>query len=50
VDDQKPGDVKGEGVSAFGALWYALSPAGDEVSRTPLGAGGDASSAGGFGY
>jgi predicted lipoprotein with Yx(FWY)xxD motif len=32
VDDQKPGDVKGQGVTAFGALWYALSRDGNQVS------------------
>ncbi len=30
--DQKPGDTNGEGVSAFGASWFALSPAGDQIS------------------
>jgi predicted lipoprotein with Yx(FWY)xxD motif len=30
--DQKPGDVNGQGVSAFGGLWYAVSPAGDQVT------------------
>ena len=42
--DQNPGDTNGQGVNAFGALWFALSPAGDQVS-------GDAStSSGGNGY
>jgi predicted lipoprotein with Yx(FWY)xxD motif len=26
VKDHKPGDVKGQGVTAFGAAWFALSP------------------------
>ncbi len=30
--DQKPGDVNGQGVNAFGGLWYAVSPAGDQVT------------------
>jgi predicted lipoprotein with Yx(FWY)xxD motif len=30
--DQKPGDTKGEGVNAFGASWFALSPTGNQVS------------------
>jgi predicted lipoprotein with Yx(FWY)xxD motif len=30
--DQKPGDTNGQGVNAFGGLWYALSPAGDPVT------------------
>jgi predicted lipoprotein with Yx(FWY)xxD motif len=35
VDDQKPGEVNGEAVTAFGAPWYALSAAGDQFA-TPL--------------
>jgi predicted lipoprotein with Yx(FWY)xxD motif len=40
--DHKPGDTTGQGVNAFGAAWYALTPAGDQVS-------GNASSSGGSG-
>ena len=29
--DQKPGDTNGEGVNAFGGLWYALSSAGGQI-------------------
>jgi predicted lipoprotein with Yx(FWY)xxD motif len=29
--DKQPGDTTGEGLNAFGALWYVLSPAGMEV-------------------
>jgi predicted lipoprotein with Yx(FWY)xxD motif len=36
VKDQKPGDVKGQGVSAFGAAWFALSPSGDQISGAPI--------------
>jgi predicted lipoprotein with Yx(FWY)xxD motif len=32
--DTKPGDTNGQGVNAFGAGWYALSPAGSQVSGT----------------
>jgi predicted lipoprotein with Yx(FWY)xxD motif len=32
VDDGNPGDVNGAGVTAFGALSYALSPAGNRVA------------------
>ena len=30
--DQNPGDTNGEGVVAFGASWYAVSPAGDQIT------------------
>jgi len=40
--DQKPGDTNGQGVNAFGGLWYVLSSSGDEIT-TPTGSGG-------FGY
>ena len=34
--DQKPGDTNGQGVNAFGGLWYALSSAGNQiVGSTP---------------
>ena len=29
--DKTPGDVTGQGLNAFGALWYVVSPAGTEV-------------------
>jgi len=41
--DKNPGDTNGQGVTAFGAQWFVLTPAGNLVSAT--------SSAGsGFGY
>jgi len=43
ADDEKAGDTEGQGVTAFGAGWYALTPAGNQVS-------GQASSSGGGGY
>jgi predicted lipoprotein with Yx(FWY)xxD motif len=39
VKDRKPGDVIGQGVTAFGAAWFAVSPAGDQVSSQPTGHG-----------
>jgi predicted lipoprotein with Yx(FWY)xxD motif len=47
--DQKPGDTTGEGVNAFGATWYALSPAGNQVTASAAG-GSTSSSGGGGGY
>jgi predicted lipoprotein with Yx(FWY)xxD motif len=35
VKDKKPGDVTGQGVTAFGAGWFALSPSGNQISATP---------------
>ena len=41
--DSSPGDDKGQGVNAFGGLWYALSSSGNAVTTSP-------SSGGGYGY
>jgi predicted lipoprotein with Yx(FWY)xxD motif len=35
VKDTKPGDVNGQGVNAFGAGWFVLSPAGSRIASTP---------------
>jgi predicted lipoprotein with Yx(FWY)xxD motif len=43
VKDQKAGDTAGQGVSAFGGGWFALSAAGTQVS----GSGTSSSSGGG---
>ncbi len=32
VSDAKPGDVTGQGVDAFGAPWYVVSPSGRRIS------------------
>ena len=42
--DEKPGDTDGQGLTAFGAAWYVLSPAGNQLS------GRASSSGGGSGY
>jgi predicted lipoprotein with Yx(FWY)xxD motif len=41
--DMNPGDTNGQGVTAFGAAWYALSPAGATVTG-----GGSGSSGSGY--
>ena len=41
--DRRAGDTNGQGVNAFGGLWYVLSPAGDEITTR-------ADSGAGFGY
>jgi predicted lipoprotein with Yx(FWY)xxD motif len=50
VGDKKPGDVTGQGVTAFGAAWFALTPSGNQVSAPASSSGGGASSGGGYGY
>jgi predicted lipoprotein with Yx(FWY)xxD motif len=45
--DQKPGDTNGQGVTAFGAAWFALTPAGSQVSASPPSSTGGGSSGGG---
>jgi predicted lipoprotein with Yx(FWY)xxD motif len=38
--DSKPGDTKGQAVTAFGAAWYVLSPSGSEITTTSSSSGG----------
>jgi predicted lipoprotein with Yx(FWY)xxD motif len=35
AQDQKAGETNGQGVSAFGAAWFALNSAGNQVSAQP---------------
>jgi predicted lipoprotein with Yx(FWY)xxD motif len=37
--DKNPGDTNGQGVTAFGAAWYAVSPAGATVLASSSGSG-----------
>lgn len=41
-NDQTAGDANGQGVNAFGAAWYVMSPAGDAITTS-----GSSSNAGG---
>jgi predicted lipoprotein with Yx(FWY)xxD motif len=44
VKDRKPGEVNGQGLTAFGAAWFAVSSAGHEISSHPTGHGSGSSS------
>jgi predicted lipoprotein with Yx(FWY)xxD motif len=37
--DQSSGDAKGQGLSDFGGLWYAVSPAGSATTKTAASGG-----------
>jgi predicted lipoprotein with Yx(FWY)xxD motif len=44
--DVKPGETNGQGVQAFGAAWYTLSAAGNQITTQPS----TSSGGGGLGY
>jgi predicted lipoprotein with Yx(FWY)xxD motif len=44
IKDTKAGQTNGQGVTAFGAAWFAVSSAGNQVSSKPTGHGGSSSS------
>jgi predicted lipoprotein with Yx(FWY)xxD motif len=52
--DKSAGDMNGQGVEAFGAEWYVLSPAGSKVEGKESSEGGSSTSSGGstgrYGY
>lgn len=48
AQDQKAGETNGQGASAFGAAWFALNSAGNQVSAKP--SGSSTSGGGGLGY
>ena len=37
IADQKPGDVTGQGIDAFGGLWHVVAGSGKAVTRAPQG-------------
>jgi predicted lipoprotein with Yx(FWY)xxD motif len=37
VKDTKAGDTNGEGLTAFGGVWYAVSPTGNQVVAASTG-------------
>jgi predicted lipoprotein with Yx(FWY)xxD motif len=46
IKDKKPGPTTGQGITAFGAAWFAVSAAGNQISGRPTGHGGVSSSSG----
>jgi predicted lipoprotein with Yx(FWY)xxD motif len=50
VNDRSPGDVNGQGSTAFGAPWFVLSATGTQISSTPSSSGAGGSSRGSSGY
>ena len=40
IGDKKAGEANGQGVTAFGAAWFALTPAGNQISTQPTTSGG----------
>ena len=49
IKDTKPGQTNGQGVTAFGAAWFALTPSGNQASGPASSSGGGGGS-GGLGY
>jgi predicted lipoprotein with Yx(FWY)xxD motif len=44
VKDTKPGDTNGEGLTAFGGSWFAISPTGKRIANQASESGGGSSS------
>jgi predicted lipoprotein with Yx(FWY)xxD motif len=47
--DTKAGDTNGQGVNAFGASWFAVTPSGNRASSQSSGSGGTTTTPGGGG-
>ncbi|MFJ9948191.1 hypothetical protein [Kitasatospora sp. NPDC091207] len=52
ADDANPGDINGQGSTAFGGKWYVVSPSGDPITTTATASAATPSSTsgGGNGY
>jgi len=50
VGDKGSGETKGQGLSEFGALWYALSPNGHAVTSAPVTPAPAPAEPSGYGY
>ena len=49
IKDTKPGQTTGQGATAFGAAWFALTPSGSQASA-PASSSGSGGGSGGLGY
>ena len=49
VKDTRKGQTNGEGINAFGANWYVLSPAGSKIDNDDSPSSSSSSSGGGYG-
>ena len=49
IKDTKPGQTTGQGVTAFGAAWFALTPSGSQASA-PASSSGSSGGSGSLGY
>src|SRR5947209_5408708 len=47
INDKKAGQTTGQGVTAFGAAWFALTPSGNQASAPASSSGGGGGSGGG---
>lgn len=45
IQDKTPGQTTGQGVTAFGAAWFALTPSGNQASASASSSGGGGGSA-----
>lgn len=50
IGDTKPGNVNGEGINAFGGIWYVLSKSGALVTGPPATSGSTGSGTGTYTY
>jgi predicted lipoprotein with Yx(FWY)xxD motif len=50
IGDSKPGDVNGEGITAFGGIWYAIDKSGATVTKAAAQAPAPAAPAPSSGY
>ena len=50
IGDTAPGQTKGQGVNAFGGVWYVVSPAGTAIQTPPAATSAPATASSGGGY